>query len=78
MFLKKSIAVLAAAVVVPSFNGLALASDIQAHADGETDGDLSVMFHDTSHRLFVFYNLTILLISFHIPYNEMCWSREIL
>ena len=47
MFLKKSIAVLAAAVVVPSFNGLALASGIQAHGDGETDGELSVGFHVT-------------------------------
>ena len=47
MFLKKSLAVLAAAAVIPSFNGLALASDIQAHADGETDGELSVGFHYT-------------------------------
>ena len=46
MFLKKSIAVLAAAAVIPSFNGLALASDIQAHADGATD-EYYVGFHDT-------------------------------
>ena len=46
MFLKKSIAVLAAAAVIPSFNRLALASDIQAHADGATD-EYYVGFHDT-------------------------------